>query len=179
MGNNHNGCSVGVRRQRAAQRSIRFEIQCGKAIIKQIYFRFFNQRARNGKALWSVNVGSGISAPPITYSVGGKQYVSLLVGWGGAAISLGGGSSMAQYGWGFKGQTRQLLTFALDSRQALPDVGKPSFAKPIVPPDFKPEPHLVDRGQAVYTGSCVWCHSAGASRFALTRSGSHAATPLT
>ena len=135
--------------------------------------------ARNGKALWSVNVGSGISAPPITYSVGGKQYVSLLVGWGGAAISLGGGSSMAQYGWGFKGQTRQLLTFALDSRQALPDVGKPSFAKPIVPPDFKPEPHLVDRGQAVYTGSCVWCHSAGASRFALTRSGSHAATPLT
>lgn len=52
--------------------------------------------ARNGKALWSVNVGSGISAPPITYSVGGKQYVSLLVGWGGAAISLGGGSSMAR-----------------------------------------------------------------------------------
>lgn len=41
-------------------------------------------------------------------------------------------------------------------------MGKPSFARPIVPPDFKPEPHLVDRGQAVYTGSCVWCHSAGA-----------------
>ena len=30
--------------------------------------------------LWSFNVGSGISAPPITYSVNGKQYIAVLAG---------------------------------------------------------------------------------------------------
>ena len=30
--------------------------------------------------LWSHNVGAGINAPPITYSVNGKQYVAVLVG---------------------------------------------------------------------------------------------------
>lgn len=118
--------------------------------------------ARTGKELWSVNVGSGISAPPITYSVNGKQYVSLLVGWGGAGVALGGGSSMAQFGWGFKGQVRQLLTFALDGKTPMPDVGKPVFAKPIVPADFKPDEKLVHSGAKLYTANCAWCHSAGA-----------------
>jgi alcohol dehydrogenase (cytochrome c) len=36
--------------------------------------------ARNLQELWSFNVGSGINAPPITYSVNGKQYVAVLVG---------------------------------------------------------------------------------------------------
>ena len=30
--------------------------------------------------VWSFNVGTGINAPPITYSVNGKQYVAVLVG---------------------------------------------------------------------------------------------------
>jgi alcohol dehydrogenase (cytochrome c) len=36
--------------------------------------------ARTLKEVWSVNVGAGINAPPITYSVNGKQYVAVLVG---------------------------------------------------------------------------------------------------
>ena len=34
----------------------------------------------NMNQLWSFSVGSSIKAPPITYSVGGKQYIALLVG---------------------------------------------------------------------------------------------------
>jgi len=30
--------------------------------------------------LWSFNAGTGFTAPPITYSVNGKQYVAVLVG---------------------------------------------------------------------------------------------------
>ena len=37
--------------------------------------------AKTGKVLWSKNLGSGIGAGPVTYSVGGKQYV--VVGAGG------------------------------------------------------------------------------------------------
>lgn len=36
--------------------------------------------AKNGKVLWSKNLGSGIGAGPVTYSVGGKQYVAIVVG---------------------------------------------------------------------------------------------------
>jgi PQQ-dependent dehydrogenase (methanol/ethanol family) len=36
--------------------------------------------AKNGKVLWSKNLGSGIGAGPVTYSVGGKQYVAIVIG---------------------------------------------------------------------------------------------------
>ncbi len=36
--------------------------------------------AKSGKVLWSKNLGSGIGAGPVTYSVGGKQYVAIVVG---------------------------------------------------------------------------------------------------
>jgi alcohol dehydrogenase (cytochrome c) len=30
--------------------------------------------------LWKVNVGSGFNAPPITFEVGGRQYVAIMSG---------------------------------------------------------------------------------------------------
>jgi alcohol dehydrogenase (cytochrome c) len=36
------------------------------------------------KELWRFETGSGVNAPPMTYSVNGKQYVAILVGLGGA-----------------------------------------------------------------------------------------------
>jgi alcohol dehydrogenase (cytochrome c) len=36
--------------------------------------------AKTLQELWSVNIGTGINAPPITYSVNGKQYVAVLAG---------------------------------------------------------------------------------------------------
>ena len=38
----------------------------------------------------------GISAPPVTYSIDGKQYVSILVGWGGAGVGFAGGTESAR-----------------------------------------------------------------------------------
>jgi alcohol dehydrogenase (cytochrome c) len=39
--------------------------------------------ARSGAPLWSFQTGSGIHGSPVTYSVGGKQYVAVASGWGG------------------------------------------------------------------------------------------------
>jgi len=36
--------------------------------------------AKTLKEVWSVNLGTGINAPPVSYSVNGKQYVAVLVG---------------------------------------------------------------------------------------------------
>ena len=117
--------------------------------------------ARNGAKLWSVNLGSGISAPPITYEVDGRQYVSLLVGFGGAGTSIAGGSAMAQFGWAYRAQVRQLYTFALDGKAPLPKVGDKIMPKPVVPADFKVDPELAAKGSQLYVGQCVWCHGSG------------------
>ena len=36
--------------------------------------------AKTLKELWRFDVGTGINAPPITYSVNGKQYIAVLAG---------------------------------------------------------------------------------------------------
>ena len=36
--------------------------------------------------LWSINLGSGINAPPMTYEVNGKQYVAISTGLTGNQV---------------------------------------------------------------------------------------------
>lgn len=46
--------------------------------------------ARTGKVVWQFQTGSGIVAPPVTWTEGGEQYVSVVSGWGGAVPLWGG-----------------------------------------------------------------------------------------
>jgi alcohol dehydrogenase (cytochrome c) len=39
--------------------------------------------ARSGQLLWQFQTGSGIHSNPVTYSIGGKQYIAVPTGWGG------------------------------------------------------------------------------------------------
>ena len=36
--------------------------------------------AKNGKKLWTFNCGAGVNAPPVSYTVGGKQYIAVAAG---------------------------------------------------------------------------------------------------
>ncbi|GAP36923.1 PQQ-dependent methanol/ethanol family dehydrogenase [Piscinibacter sakaiensis] len=46
--------------------------------------------AKTGKILWEFQTGSGVVAPPVTWTQGGEQYVSVVSGWGGAVPLWGG-----------------------------------------------------------------------------------------
>jgi len=46
--------------------------------------------AKTGKILWKFQTGSGVVAPPVTWSDGGEQYVAVASGWGGAVPLWGG-----------------------------------------------------------------------------------------
>jgi alcohol dehydrogenase (cytochrome c) len=48
--------------------------------IGQVDGTFYAYDARTLKEVWSFSAGTGINAPPITYSVNGKQYIAVLVG---------------------------------------------------------------------------------------------------
>ena len=122
---------------------------------------FYAYDAANGAVLWNTDLGAGISAPPITYSVDGKQYVSLLVGWGGAGAAtpgfLGG-----QHGWAYRAHPRRLITFALDGKVKLPPSPSPVFPQPLAAPNFKVEEARIKPGKRLYVESCLMCHGAGA-----------------
>ena len=115
--------------------------------------------ADSGEELWSFDLGLGISAPPITYAVDGKQYVALLVGWGGAMAGLGGPVQVA-HGWAYGVHTRTLVAFSLDGSATLPSQPPPTVPTPIEA-DFDVDPALAAVGAQLY-GYCSYCHGPGA-----------------
>jgi quinohemoprotein ethanol dehydrogenase len=115
--------------------------------------------ADTGREVWQHNVGLGISAPPITYAVNGRQYVAILVGFGGGMAGLGGPLSAA-HGWDYGRQRRVLVAFALDGTATLPPQPPPAAATPLKAA-FAVDDALANAGAAVY-GRCGACHGPGA-----------------
>ena len=44
--------------------------------------KFRAHDANTGKVLWEIGTNSGITAPPSSFAVDGKQYVAVVSGWG-------------------------------------------------------------------------------------------------
>lgn len=128
--------------------------------------KFTAYDAKDGKVLWEYDAGLGISAPPITYKLDGKQMVSLLIGPGGALASNFGGPGelgFENFGWKYGLQTRRLITFSLDGKADVPEQPARQMAKPIVDNDFKVDEAKAAAGAGTYAGHlCVACHGGGA-----------------
>lgn len=105
--------------------------------------------AYTGKKVWSYELNTGIIAPPITYSADGKQYISILVGWGGTS------------GMGKK-YTNQinpgtLYTFCLGGTAQLPEFDPP--LKPaLINIDFSATEEQIATGRALFYKYCSRCH---------------------
>ena len=112
--------------------------------------------ADSGKKLWSFAAQTGVLAPPITYTVKGKQYVTVLSGFGGSGSLFGG--VVARFGWQARTQPRRVLTFTLDGTASLPPAPPPTRLEPVADPGFRPNPALAERGKKVYYTRCVVCH---------------------
>lgn len=114
--------------------------------------------AKSGEELWKFNAGLGIIAAPMSYSVGGKQYVSVLVGWGGTSAAM---SEVLDVGWKYGAQTRRLLTFALDGKAELPkEPGRDMKVYALDDPDLLIDEADVQAGKGLSL-ACMSCHGAG------------------
>ena len=113
--------------------------------------------ATTGDTLWEFDAGLGISAPPITYTIDGRQYISLLVGFGGG---FAGYSPAAELGWSYGVHTRRLISFSLEGSAEMAALPPPYFPEPLVDPDFVINNEMAARGVTVYN-SCGGCHGGG------------------
>ena len=112
--------------------------------------------ADTGDKLWELDLGNGILAPPVTYEIDGRQYLSLLVGWGSTA-GLFGTYPSDQY----KAEGR-LYTFALDGERQLEPVR--GIARPeLTDISFDASDDEIARGTNVYREWCYVCHGLGAA----------------
>ena len=117
--------------------------------------------AKTGDERWRVSLGLGITAPPITYAVNGRQYVALLVGWGGLLPAIGGGP-VAAHGWPYGEQKRRLVAFSLQGTATLPPQPPPRVPVPINAPEFTVDTAKATRGGRVFGARCTMCHGPGA-----------------
>jgi alcohol dehydrogenase (cytochrome c)/quinohemoprotein ethanol dehydrogenase len=104
-------------------------------------------RADNGEQLWSAPIQASVSAGPISYAIDGEQYVAQVVGG-----SRPGGYYAPTYA--------RLLVFKLGGTAQLPP------PVPYEQPELNPPPltalaEVVERGNALYSGSCAMCHGNG------------------
>ncbi len=114
--------------------------------------------ARTGAVVWKSYIGMGIIAAPTAWSAGGKQYVTVLAGYGGSVAALGG---PAVVGWKYA-QPRRLVTFALGGKAVLPSLAHRSMKVDVLDnPDETLDPKAVALGKSLFI-ACMSCHGKGA-----------------
>ena len=112
--------------------------------------------AQTGEKKWSKDLQNGIVAAPITYSIDGKQYVTVLAGYGGV-FALQAGLPPKNSGGPINAR---IVTFSLDGNAELPQ--RPvNIDMPKPPPPIENQASIA-RGEDLYHWECHMCHGAGA-----------------
>jgi mono/diheme cytochrome c family protein len=112
--------------------------------------------AASGKKLWSYQAGNGVIAAPMTYELGGEQYIAVMVGVGG------GGQISAPASMPTRPRLPgRLLVFKLGAKGSAPP-----FPIPPQPPldvDTITSNGDVNHGFALFHQNCQVCHGPNAS----------------
>jgi quinohemoprotein ethanol dehydrogenase len=115
---------------------------------------FESYRADTGQKLFSADAQSGMVAAPITYTVGGEQYVAVVVGWGGVFPLASGEPALKA---GRAQNISRVLAFKLGGKASLPPL--PPFSQPqLKPPRPTATAATVQKGEALFQDYCSTCH---------------------
>lgn len=106
--------------------------------------------AQNGNVLWTFDAKTGVMAPPVTYRIDGEQYVSILVGWGGAFGLIAGLERE------YAPPPSRVLTFKLGGSAQLPDNAAKQLHEP--PPRLTEDEAVLKQGRELYYAYCSACH---------------------
>ena len=115
--------------------------------------------ADSGKLLWDSPANTGVMAGPVTYTVGGEQYVTFMAGWGGA-FGLAEGSFMEAEHIKVRAEAR-VLTYKLGGKAKLPQAKNEPAPLP-EPPALTADAQTLGLGRALFNGYCGVCHGLNA-----------------
>lgn len=108
-----------------------------------------------GALLHEIDTGSSILAAPMTYSIAGVQYVSVMAAWGGGGWNLPhDGDAHLKHG-----NMGRVLTFRLDGGATPKPPVNPPLGPAPEPPALRASPQTVARGQALFLTHCIICHA--------------------
>jgi quinohemoprotein ethanol dehydrogenase len=107
--------------------------------------------ADTGVKLWEVDLGVGIMAAPMTFMLDGKQYVSVLVGWGGTNGLIGPNLTGEYKAPG------TLWTFELGGDQNIVPIQGISLPE-LTAIDYDDSPEVLAMGADQYQARCFVCH---------------------
>src|SRR5690606_6877157 len=117
---------------------------------KQTFAAF---RATDGEVLWEMPVQSAPVAGPITYELGGVQYVAVNAGWGGGAAQVERSAGIAEHR-----APARLLVFRLDGKVQLPPLPPPEEVAMPEPPPLRASEDTIRRGAELFARTCAQCH---------------------
>ena len=115
---------------------------------------FVAYRASDGAQLWSFPAQTGIIAAPMTFEIDGRQFVTVLAGWGGAFPLVAGELAFKS---GRLPNRSRVLTFALDGSAALPAPAPVAMERPVPPAAAQPA-ERVAAGAKLFARYCGSCH---------------------
>ena len=123
------------------------------------YFSAYD--AATGSRLLHLFTGTSMMAAPITYSLGGKQYVAVAAGYGGSGmLSIGDAAAVKNYE-----NNGRLLVFTLGGGEVpLPRKREVPLGPPVVDNSGVPpmDPAGMARGKELYL-QCAGCHGTAGS----------------
>ncbi|MDB5661718.1 MAG: quinohemoprotein alcohol dehydrogenase [Sphingomonas bacterium] len=113
--------------------------------------------AKSGTLLKSIFTGTSTIAAPMTYRIGGVQYVAIAAAWGGGGWGFPHKSS-AQYQ---RGNDGRIIVFRLDGgKTPVPDKLPPFPPIPPAPPQLSGvTPGMLAEGQGLFMANCAICHA--------------------
>lgn len=112
--------------------------------------------ADKGELLWEMPIDSVAPGGPITYEVDGRQYIAINAGWNSALVY-----GLNEGGVPFTYAPARLLVFALDATGVqLPPAPEPATL--VAPPATQYAQEQIDRGEALFAGTCQLCHGQNA-----------------
>ena len=110
-----------------------------------------------GRKLWRFDAQSAIMAAPISFGIDGNQYISVMSGFGGAALIAGPAMDRHR-----PVNRSRVLTFRLGINRQLPPI-EPEVPK--LQPEPPPESTTADQistGRRLYSARCAVCHGLNA-----------------
>ena len=111
--------------------------------------------AGSGARFWAHKTGSSIQAAPVSYRVGGEQYVAVAVGHTGGLGNLIPTRSTGPDAWG----PPRVLAYKLDASVEL-QLPEPRRVPVPRPPSRTASAAQVERGARLFQESCETCHGA-------------------